>query len=85
MRVAWAAALLVLVGCSSPASQRAPAPPRAAEPVISCVEPRPEVCTMEYVPVCATLASGGSRTYASACTACADPAVAGYQDGLCSE
>jgi len=38
---------------------------------------------MEYWPVCATLAAGGSKTYASGCNACADIAVASYSDGAC--
>ncbi len=85
MRIAWAAALLVLAGCSTPASQPAPAVPLAPGPVTSCTDPRPQVCTMEYAPVCASLAVGGFRTYASGCNACADEAVSGYQQGPCSE
>jgi hypothetical protein len=85
MRIACAATLLVLAGCSIPASQPGPAAPLAANPVIPCTEPRPQVCTMQYAPACAHLAAGGFRTYASGCNACADPAVAGYQEGPCKE
>lgn len=48
-----------------------------------CEVPRPRVCTMEYRPVCATLVSNASKTYASGCNACADIAVVGYIDDPC--
>ena len=50
-----------------------------------CAEPRPQVCTMEYAPACATLIAGGQKEYASGCNACADDAVAGYVPGSCPE
>lgn len=62
--------------------------PTTEPPVVSgtqCSEPRPQVCTMEYNPVCATLVAGGSKHYASPCNACADDAVAAYQMGACPE
>ena len=48
-----------------------------------CTEPRPQICTREYRPVCAQLQNGRSKTYATACTACADSDVAGYVGGAC--
>jgi hypothetical protein len=67
---------LLLAGCIQ---QQPPAtPPR-------CAEPRPQVCTMEYAPVCGELIAGGERQYSSACNACADDTVAGYRSGLCPE
>ena len=50
-----------------------------------CVNPRPEVCTMEYDPVCAVLADGGNATRSNACSACADAAVVSYRPGACEE
>jgi hypothetical protein len=50
-----------------------------------CSDPRPQVCTMEYAPVCAGLKAGGSAEYASGCNACADDAVTGYLPGACPE
>ena len=50
-----------------------------------CPDPRPQVCTMEYAPVCAVLVSGGSKEYASPCNACADDQVVGHQMGSCPE
>ena len=85
MRSGWFFALLFLAGCSTSGSQPAPAAPPTTSPVTSCTDPRPEVCTMEYAPVCARLESGGFRTYASGCSACADTAVVSYQDGPCEE
>ncbi len=49
-----------------------------------CSEPRPQVCTMEYAPVCAQLKSGSKKEYASGCNACADDTVTAYLTGTCS-
>ena len=54
-------------------------------PLVECTPPRPQVCTMEYAPVCADLTAGGKKQYASACNACADDAVSGYLRGECPE
>jgi len=48
-----------------------------------CAEPRPEICTMEYVPVCATLKDTGMKTYSSGCRACSDINVVSYKTGAC--
>lgn len=85
MRTAWAIALLALAGCGTTGVQPAPAAPLVSNPITPCAEPRPELCTMQYDPACGSLVAGGFRTYASPCNACADPAVAGYQNGPCSE
>ncbi|PLW68352.1 hypothetical protein [Pseudohalioglobus lutimaris] len=77
MRIALAALLLLmLAGC-----QTRPAPSL----VTQCEEPRPQVCTMEYSPVCADLVAGGKAHYSSGCNACADDAVGGYLQGECPE
>ena len=59
----------------------------ASQPVdmIICPEPRPELCTMEFVPTCAVLARGKRKEFASPCTACADELVTGYVSGGCSK
>jgi hypothetical protein len=62
--------------------------------VIQCNDPRPKICTREFMPVCATKDNGircitapcpstNKVTYASGCTGCADPAVYSYQLGAC--
>ncbi len=50
---------------------------------IQCVDPRPQVCTMEYNPVCAVVSDGISKQYSSPCNACADDAVKNYLAGAC--
>ncbi len=37
--------------------------------------PRPQVCTMEYKPVCARASNGALKTYPNACHARADSAT----------
>ena len=69
--------LLLLSGCLV---QPAPTPSLLTQ----CSQPRPQVCTMEYAPVCARLNAGGKKDYASACNACADDAVSSYLAGTCS-
>ena len=48
-----------------------------------CEEPRPQICTREYDPVCAKLQDGSVKTYATGCTSCADSSVVGYTKGAC--
>ena len=45
--------------------------------------PRPQICTMDYRPVCATLDNGEVAEYANGCGACADENVAGWVEGQC--
>jgi len=71
-------------GCSGPGAE----PDEAeADPAgwVRCEAPRPEICTREYRPVCARLQDGGWKTYATGCTACADEAVVGWNEGACLE
>ena len=61
---------------------------------IKCKDPRPQICTREYIPVCAIKNTGvecvtapcpttEEKTYATGCTACADPKVIKYKQGKC--
>jgi len=50
-----------------------------------CTEPRPQICTREYNPVCATLNDGSVKTYATGCTACSDTKVIHYMAGVCPQ
>lgn len=54
---------------------------------VICGEPRPLMCTREYMPVCATKKQLDNTleqvTYATGCTACADPSVISYQADAC--
>ena len=51
---------------------------------VACVDPRPQVCTMEYNPVCAVVIDGTNKQYSSPCNACADDAAKSYLPGACS-
>ena len=68
----------LLAGCAGPGVTD-------GEPVQACKDPRPEICTLDYNPVCGLLESGERRLYANGCSACADPAVTGYIPGPCQE
>ena len=59
-------------------------PTSATERTI-CQDPRPQVCTMDYRPVCATLEDGTIKTYANGCGACADAEVVSWVDNACPE
>ncbi len=48
-----------------------------------CQEPRPQVCTSDYMPVCGQLAAGLHKTYPNGCTACVDPAVSAFRPASC--
>ena len=54
------------------------------ENAIPCSEPRPQVCTMIYLPVCAISTSGAQTIEASDCSACAKADVIAYTQGDCS-
>ncbi len=48
-----------------------------------CKNPRPQICSREYDPVCSSLSDGSKRTSATGCTACSNLAVLGYTMGAC--
>lgn len=52
------------------------------EPV-KCPEVRPELCTMDYNPVCGSLYDGSFKTFTNGCGACSDPNVRGYSPDEC--
>ena len=62
--------------------ERIPDEPGAID-IILCEEPRPQICTKEYNPVCARLKDGSTRTGATGCTSCSDSEVTGYTMGAC--
>ncbi len=68
--------LLFLTGCAASKLQ----------PVVNlttCSEPRPEICTMNYRPVCEQL-DDSSKIDSIGCNACSDPQVTGYLEGRMS-
>ena len=50
---------------------------------VKCPEVRPEMCTMDYNPVCGSLSDGSLITYSNGCNACSDPKVISYSHGEC--
>lgn len=50
-----------------------------------CTDPRPEICTMDYRPVCAERKDDSHKTYSNGCNACSDHEVIGYIEGSCKE
>lgn len=80
--VAVLMAACLLLSCSTRQSTKDPE-------LTQCPEQRPQMCTMDYRPVCATRDTGvrcittpcpssEQKTYSNGCSACADPAVIGY-------
>jgi hypothetical protein len=56
----------------------------AATDLVTCTDPRPQMCTMQYDPVCGRIGVGDAaewKTYASGCSACGDPQVSAYRPG----
>lgn len=60
----------------------------------NCPEQRPDICAMDYLPVCATSDAGvrcvtlpcpstEQKTFSNACSACADIKVIGYSADEC--
>ena len=72
----------LLLACSSQSGikQELPGIP---QDLVFCPEIRPQMCTMQYDPVCAWHADGRSSTKGSACSACGDSGVKGYLPGEC--
>lgn len=80
--MAVTAASLLVLGCQQTATTPADSGDDGSA-LTECVEPRPEVCTMDYTPVCGQLEDGSRKVYSNACGACSDPAVVAYGPGLC--
>ena len=73
---------IMTIGCI-PGSNNTSGISSSEDGFITCGEIRPEICTMEYVPVCAELDDGSRKTYSNACSACSDKNVVGYQANSC--
>jgi len=89
---------LFLVACQDNKPTNTPKP----EPIIptgaytQCKDPRPEICTKEFRPVCAKVDTGvrcvttpcpssENKTYSTGCSACSDTKVDGYWKNACPE
>ena len=69
------AIFLLISGCQSSPAQ--------IENRITCKDPRPEVCTMNYLPVCGFDSNNNAKTYSNACSACSDKKVVKYIKNEC--
>ena len=78
-------ALIVSVGLACASSPQESDDAVEEPPVTSCAEPRSQVCTMEYIPVCGHRYDGERKTYPNACSACSDSEVSGRHPGACEE
>jgi len=59
---------------------------KANKDITICTDPRPEICTMDYTPVCGLRNVSGKeewKTYSNACSACSDPSATGYKKDAC--
>jgi len=88
--------MTVLVACAGSDSPESAARP-AMDPLpgyTECEDPRSEMCTREYRPVCAKRDTGIRCvttpcdstewvTRSNDCTACSDPSVLGHRPGAC--
>lgn len=52
---------------------------------VLCKEPRPQMCTMIYQPVCGVDQEGQFKTYSSGCNACSHSEVVGYNPNACED
>jgi hypothetical protein len=53
---------------------------------VQCTTPRPQMCTADYRPVCATLNDGNElATYSNGCSACGDARVISHVVGECEQ
>ncbi len=50
---------------------------------VACSEPRPQMCTMDYRPVCGVLKQGDKKTYSNGCAACSDKEVVSWLENEC--
>jgi len=85
--VSFALALTVLVsGCQSyKEKDQTSAGTKTEMELEMCVDPRPEICTMEYAPVCGVRDDGNGESFPNGCGACSNQEIVGYQPGECSE
>ena len=51
--------------------------------VVNCTEPRPQVCTMDYQPVCGKIDESQMKTYSNSCAACSDYKVIAFTLHAC--
>jgi len=84
------------IGCSANGTEAEATTEPSAAIAKECSDPRPEMCTQDYRPVCATRDTGircvtepcpasEQKTYSNACSACSDPKVMRWVAGPCPD
>lgn len=79
--VAGAMAVTVVTACTTADSANEDA--SATSGITACKEPRPQICTAHYDPVCGLHENGDFKSHANACSACSVASVSGYRPGAC--
>ena len=74
---------LLTVGLQSGCATTTAEPEPEATTLNFCPEPRPEMCTQDYRPVCAQLSDGTWQEYSNGCNACSDENAVSYKEGKC--
>lgn len=74
---------LLSIACATTVDEKNNINEPGALDLILCEDPRPQICTREYDPVCGTLKNGSAVTGSTGCTSCSDPDVVGYKMGAC--
>ena len=74
---------LLSIACATTVDEKNNINEPGALDLILCEDPRPQVCTREYDPVCGTLKNGSIVTGSTGCTSCSDSDVVGYKMGAC--
>jgi len=74
---------LLSIACATTVDEKSNINEPGALDLILCEEPRPQICTREYNPVCGTLQDGSTKTGSTGCTSCSDSDVVGYKLGVC--
>ena len=84
MKILSVLVVFCLMGCAA-VTEEQQSTLRENKKLIICTDPRPEVCTMDYRPVCGERKDGSLKTYANGCNACSDHEVIEYIEGECRE
>jgi hypothetical protein len=91
--------IFIVISACTPAKKQALSKPNPAEEkaaFIECSEQRANMCTRQYLPVCATRDTGvrcvttpcpssEQKTYSNGCEACTDAKVLGYVANACAQ
>ncbi len=81
--------LFIATACAKSEIEKVPPPTTNPTPstdlagYTECKDPRPEICTMEYMPVCAYGSNGTNYTAGNKCSACGDKGITGYVENAC--